>query len=377
MEQEENCMECGNNEFEHDDVRSEYHCTFCGCIVEDQLDSNPAQFMNSEGQIERELNSNRLGADERQTWLNTRDASGRPVVYNRQQRLRNRNFDRNSRSERTWLKTDVERLIDSPNMPGIRAMKTLAKKILSQTHSTEEHAKRMTNSVTWKAMKDANDGQDVPLPLNQTRHAQKTNEDDTRNGNYSTRMIAIATLNIAARIMGIELPTRQLSNAFDVKHDHVIRESTNIKKYLIIIWKAEALIVEQGNQIKSLPRMGIPQGNLQSRSWSEADIRAAIDDLRPSLEKKFGTMTARLMITEIWAMLEEAREHKYLSGQNIRLVTAGLTVRSSQARGVSRLKQRIANWLGISTNRLKRLEKDYSLVMDAIFNNHNSATSKA
>ena len=94
MEQEENCMECGNNEFEHDDVRSEYHCTFCGCIVEDQLDSNPAQFMNSEGQIERELNSNRLGADERQTWLNTRDASGRPVVYNRQQRLRNRNFDR-------------------------------------------------------------------------------------------------------------------------------------------------------------------------------------------------------------------------------------------------------------------------------------------
>ncbi|MBA45071.1 MAG: hypothetical protein CMB31_00595 [Euryarchaeota archaeon] len=374
MKHEENCMECGNNEFEHDDVRSEYHCTFCGCIVEDQLDSNPAQFMNSEGQIERELNSNRLGADERQTWLNTRDASGKPVVYNRQQRLRNRNFDRNSRSERTWLKTDVERLIDSPNMPGIRTMKTLAKKILSQTHSTEEHAKRMANSVTWKAMKDANYGQDVPLPLNQTRHAQKTSKDDTRNGNYSTRMIAIATLNIAARIMGIELPTRQLSNVFDVEHDHVIRESTNIKKYLIIIWKAEALIVEQGNQIKSLPRMGIPQGNLQSRIWSESDIRAAIDDLRPSLEKKFGTMTARLMITEIWAMLEEARDHTYLSGQNIRLVAAGLTVRSTQARGVSRLKQRIADWLGITTTRLKRLEKDYSLVMDAIFNNHNSAT---
>ena len=377
MKQEENCMECGNNEFEHDDVRSEYHCTFCGCIVEDQLDSNPAQFMNSEGQIERELNSNRLGADERQTWLNTRDASGRPVVYNRQQRLRNRNFDRNSRSERTWLKTDVERLIDSPNMPGIRSMKTLAKKILSQTHSTEEHAKRMENSVMWKAMKDVNDGQDVPLPLNQSRHAQKTGEDDTRNGNYSARMMAIATMNIAARIMGIELPTRQLSNAYDVEHDHVIKESTNIKKYLIIIWKAEALILKQGNQSESLPRMGIPQGNLQSRSWSESDIRAAIDDLRPSLEKKFGTMTARLMITEIWAMLEEAREHTYLSGQNIRLVTAGLTVRSTQARGVSRLKQRIADWLGITTTRLKRLEKDYSLVMDAIFNNHNSATTKA
>ncbi len=375
MEQDENCMECGNNEFEHDEVRCEYHCTFCGCIVEDKLDSNPVQFMNSEGQIERELNSNRLGADEAKTWSNTRDASGKPVVYNRQQRLRNRYFDRNSRSERTWLKTDVERLIDSPNMLGIRTMKTLAKKILSQTHSTEEHAKRMANSVTWKAMKEANGGEDVPLPLNQTRHAQKTSEDDTRNGNYSTRMVAIATMNMAARIMGIELPTRQLSNAYDVEHDHVIRESTNIKKYLVIIWKAEASIVEQGNQNDSLPRMGILQGMLQSRTWSESDIRAAIDDLRPSLESKFGTMTARLMVTEIWAMLEEAREHKYLSGQNIRLVTAGLAVRSTQARGVSRLKQRIAGWLGITTNRLKRLEKDYSLVMDVIFNNHNSATA--
>ena len=375
MKQEENCMECGNNEFEHDDVRSEYHCTFCGCIVEDQLDNNPVQFMNGEGQIERELNSNRLGADEGKTWLNTKDAFGKPVVYNRQQRLRNRIFDRNSRSERTWLKTDVERLIDSPNMPGNRTMKTLAKKILSQTHSTEEHGKRMENSVMWKAMKDANDGQDVPLPLNQTRHAQKTSEDDTRNGNYSTRMVAIATMNIAARIMGIELPTRQLSNAYDVEHDHVIRESTNIKKYLIIIWKAQALIVEQGNQNESLPRMGILQGSLQSRTWSESDIRAAIDDLRPSLESKFGTMTARLMVTEIWAMLEEAREHTYLSGQNIRLVTAGLAVRSTQARGVSRLKQRIVGWLGITTNRLKRLENDYSLVMDVIFNNHNSATA--
>ncbi len=375
MEQDENCMECGNNEFEHDEVRSEYHCTFCGCIVEDKLDSNPVQFMNSEGQIERELNSNRLGADEAKTWSNTRDASGKPVVYNRQQRLRNRYFDRNSRSERTWLKTDVERLIDSPNMPGNRTMKTLAKKILSQTHSTEEHAKRMENSVMWKAMKDANGGEDVPLPLNQTRHAQKTSEDDTRNGNYSTRMVAIATMNMAARIMGIELPTRQLSNAYDVEHDHVIRESTNIKKYLVIIWKAEASIVEQGNQNDSLPRMGILQGMLQSRTWSESDIRAAIDDLRPSLESKFGTMTARLMVTEIWAMLEEAREHKYLSGQNIRLVTAGLAVRSTQARGVSRLKQKIAGWLGITTTRLKRLEKDYSLVMDVIFNNHNSATA--
>ena len=74
-------------------------------------------------------------------------------------------------------------------------------------------------------------------------------------------------------------------------------------------------------------------------------------------------------------MLEEAKGHAYLSGQNIRLVTAGLTVRATKARGQSRLKQRIADWLGITTTRLKRLEKDYSLVIDVIFNNHNSATA--
>ena len=374
MEMKENCVECGSNEFEHDDVRAEYHCTICGCIVEDQLDDNVTQFMNSEGQIEREMNSNRLGSDESKTWGSTRDAAGRPVVYNRQERLRNSRFDRNSRAERTWLKTDVERFIEN-NMAGSRVMKTLAKKILAQTHSTEEHEKRRGNSVMWEAMKQMNNGEDVPLPLNQTRHAQKTGDDDTRNGNYSTRMVAIAVMNIAARIMGVALPTKQLATALDVHHDHLIRESMNIKKYLTIIWKAEDLIIEQGNQSQSVPRMGISPGRLsEGRTWSEADIRAAIDDLRPSLEEKFGTMNARMMITEIWAMLEEARGHAYLSGQNIRLVTAGLTVRSTKARGQSRLKQRIADWLGITTNRLKRLEKDYSLVMDVIFNNHHRST---
>ena len=374
MEMKENCIECGSNEFEHDDVRAEYHCTICGCIVEDQLDDNVTQFMNSEGQIEREMNSNRLGSDETKTWGSTRDAAGRPVVYNRQERLRNSRFDRNSRAERTWLKTDVERFIEN-NMAGSRVMKTLAKKILAQTHSTEEHEKRRGNSVMWEAMKQMNNGEDVPLPLNQTRHAQKTGDDDTRNGNYSTRMVAIAVMNIAARIMGVALPTKQLATALDVHHDHLIRESMNIKKYLTIIWKAEDLIIEQGNQSQSVPRMGISPGRLsEGRTWSEADIRAAIDDLRPSLEEKFGTMNARMMITEIWAMLEEARGHAYLSGQNIRLVTAGLTVRSTKARGQSRLKQRIADWLGITTNRLKRLEKDYSLVIDDIFNNHHRST---
>ena len=374
MEMKENCVECGSNEFEHDDVRAEYHCTICGCIVEDQLDDNVTQFMNSEGQIEREMNSNRLGSDESKTWGSTRDAAGRPVVYNRQERLRNSRFDRNSRAERTWLKTDVERFIEN-NMAGSRVMKTLAKKILAQTHSTEEHEKRRGNSVMWEAMKQMNNGEDVPLPLNQTRHAQKTGDDDTRNGNYSTRMVAIAVMNIAARIMGVALPTKQLATALDVHHDHLIRESMNIKKYLTIIWKVEDLIIEQGNQSQSVPRMGISPGRLsEGRTWSEADIRAAIDDLRPSLEEKFGTMNARMMITEIWAMLEEARGHAYLSGQNIRLVTAGLTVRSTKARGQSRLKQRIAGWLGITTNRLKRLEKDYSLVIDDIFNNHHRST---
>ena len=374
MEMKENCIECGSNEFEHDDVRAEYHCTICGCIVEDQLDDNVTQFMNSEGQIEREMNSNRLGSDETKTWGSTRDAAGRPVVYNRQERERNSRFDRNSRAERTWLKTDVERFIEN-NMAGSRVMKTLAKKILAQTHSTEEHEKRRGNSVMWEAMKQMNNGEDVPLPLNQTRHAQKTGDDDTRNGNYSTRMVAIAVMNIAARIMGVALPTKQLATALDVHHDHLIRESMNIKKYLTIIWKAEDLIIEQGNQSQSVPRMGISPGRLsEGRTWSEADIRAAIDDLRPSLEEKFGTMNARMMITEIWAMLEEARGHAYLSGQNIRLVTAGLTVRSTKARGQSRLKQRIADWLGITTNRLKRLEKDYSLVIDDIFNNHHRST---
>ena len=374
MEMKENCVECGSNEFEHDDVRAEYHCTICGCIVEDQLDDNVTQFMNSEGQIEREMNSNRLGSDETKTWGSTRDAAGRPVVYNRQERLRKRRFQRNSRPERTWLKTDVERFIEN-NMAGSRVMKTLAKKILAQTHSTEEHEKRKGNSVMWEAMKQMNNGEDVPLPLNQTRHAQKTGDDDTRNGNYSTRMVAIAVMNIAAKIMGVTLPTKQLATALDVHHDHLIRESMNIKKYLTIIWKAEDLIIEQGNQSQSVPRMGIsPRRLSEGRTWSEADIRAAIDDLRPSLEEKFGTMNARMMITEIWAMLEEARGHAYLSGQNIRLVTAGLTVRSTKARGQSRLKQRIADWLGITTNRLKRLEKDYSLVIDDIFNNHHRST---
>ena len=369
MKIEENCKECGNDVFEHDSVRAEYHCTTCGCIVEAQLDNDVVQFMNSEGQIEREIGGNTHGSDPRKTWASTRDVNGRPVNMSTQARLRSGRFDRNSRTERTWLRNDVERFIET-NMPGSGQMKNLAKKILSQTHSTEEHQKRMAHPILWKVMKDVNDGKHVPLPLNQSRHAQKTSDNDTRNGNYTTRMVAIAVMNIAARIMGINLPTKKLASDLDVIHDHVINESKNICKYLTIVSKAEKILIEQGNL--NITRMGIPIIKSQTRMWGETDIRDAMDDLRPEFEMLFGNMIAREMITEIWAMIEEGRGHTHLSGQNVRLVAAGLTVRSTQARGKSRLKQRIANWLKVTPNRLKRLESDFSFVMDEIFKNHHS-----
>ena len=80
-------------------------------------------------------------------------------------------------------------------------------------------------------------------------------------------------------------------------------------------------------------------------------------------------MNASKMITKLWAMMEEARAHQFLAGENIRLVAAGFTARSVQAMNPKdRLKEQIARWLGITRIRVNRLEKQYSMLMDEIFN---------
>ena len=226
---------------------------------------------------------------------------------------------------------------------------------------------RMNDPQMRAAMENANDGEEVKSTLNQTRHSQKTSKDSIRNGDYTVRMVAVASMHVAAKMMGININTKKLAAEFDVDHDHVITESKNIVKYLNIVWEAES-------NLKSPDwRMPLSPGLLRDRRcWSENDIRNVIDNIRPELEAKYGRLNASKMITRIWAMMEQARSHQFLAGENIRLVAASFTARSIRAvNPKDRLKEKIARWLGIKHTRVKRLEKQYSLLMDEIFDANN------
>jgi len=372
MSMEKNtCEECGSNNMLHDENRGEHNCEDCGLVKVDNIErSDIVQFMNDDGMIERKVGGEELGSDHKKTWSSVRDASGKPVKLNSRTRRRLGAFDRNSRSKRTALRTHVERRIDAPCMPGIRIVKTTAKKVLSQTHSTEEHKKRMDNSRVKAAMEKANDGEPVALPLNQTRHCQKTGKDNLRNGDYTIRMVSIAAMHVAARMIGVDLNTKQMAADMDVDHDHVMTESKNIVRYLNIVWESERILNDPAW------RMALSPGRLALRDWSEPDIRSAMDAIRPDFEATFGRIKARKMITELWAMIEHARDHQYLAGENIRLVTASLAVRTVNAMNPkARLKEKIARWLGIRTNRLKRLERQYGILMDEIFDSYHDSAS--
>ena len=59
------------------------------------------------------------------------------------------------------------------------------------------------------AMEKANNGEEVKSPLNQTRHSQKTSKDSIRNGDYTVRMVAVASMHVAAKMMGMNINTKK------------------------------------------------------------------------------------------------------------------------------------------------------------------------
>ena len=362
------CIVCYGNNLGYDDLKGEHVCNDCGHVTVENVDrTDITQFINNEGRVDRNIGGKELGTSIPESFKWRTDYNGKTIsTNNRRQTNRMRKQD-NWSKPRTPFRIHVGRCIDSEKMSGSRILKATAKNIVGQTHDKELHEKRMSDPQMRAAMENANNGEEVPSPLNQTRHSQKTSKDSIRNGDYTVRMVAVASMHVAAKMMGMNINTKKLAAEFDVDHDHVITESKNIEKYLNIVWEAES------NLNSPDWRMPLSPGLLRDRRcWSEADIRGVIDDIRPELEAKYGRLNASKMITRIWAMMEQARSHQFLAGENIRLVAAGFTNRSVKAMSPKdRVKATIATWLGIKHNRVKRLEKQYSLLMDDIFDANN------
>ncbi|MBI31914.1 MAG: hypothetical protein CMB72_04945 [Euryarchaeota archaeon] len=362
------CIMCYGNDLSYDDIKGEHVCNDCGYVTVDNVDrTDITQFINNEGMVDRKIGGNELGTSIDESFKWRTDYNGKKITSgNRRQTNRMRKQD-NWSKPRTPFRIHVGRRIDSEKMSGSRVLKATAKKIVGQTHDKELHEKRMNDPQMRAAMENANDGEEVKSTLNQTRHSQKTSKDSIRNGDYTVRMVAVASMHVAAKMMGININTKKLAAEFDVDHDHVITESKNIEKYLNIVWEAES------NLNSPDWRMPLSPGLLRDRRcWSENDIRNVIDNIRPELEAKYGRLNASKMITRIWAMMEQARSHQFLAGENIRLVAASFTARSIRAvNPKDRLKAQIARWLGIKHTRVKRLERQYSLLMDEIFDANN------
>ena len=365
---DDECIVCYGNDLGYDDIKGEYVCNDCGHVTVENVDrTDITQFINNEGMVDRKIGGNELGSSISESFKWRTDFNGKTIsTMNRRQTNRMKKQE-NWSKPRTPFRIYVGRCIDSEKMSGSRILKATAKKIVGQTHDKELHEKRMNDPQMRAAMEGANNGEEVKSPLNQTRHSQKTNKDSIRNGDYTVRMVAVASMHVAAKMIGMNINTKKLAAEFDVDHDHVITESKNIEKYLNIVWEAESIL--------NSPewRMPLSPGLVRDRRcWSETDIHCVIDDIRPELEAKYGRFNASKMITRIWAMMEQARSHQFLAGENIRLVAAGFTARSVKAINQKhRLKSQIARWLGIKLNRVKRLERQYSLLMDEIFDANN------
>ncbi len=362
---DDECIVCYGNDLGYDDIRGEHVCNDCGHVTVDNVDrTDITQFINKEGMVDRNVGGKELGTNISESFKWRTDFGGKVITANNRRQTRRMGKAEQWSKPRTPFSVHVGRRIDSEKMSGSRVLKATAKNIVGQTHDKKLHEKRMNDPQMRAAMENANDGEEVKSPLNQTRHCQKTGEDSIRNGDYTVRMVAVASMHVAAKMMGMNLNTKKLAAEFDVDHDHVITESKNIEKYLKIVWQAESNL----NSPDWI--MPLSPGLLRDRRcWSEADILNVIDDLRPKFEAKYGRMNASKMITKLWAMMEEARAHQFLAGENIRLVAAGFTARSVQAMNPKdRLKEQIATWLGITRIRVNRLEKQYSMLMDEIFN---------
>lgn len=364
---DDGCIVCYGNDLAYDDIKGEHVCNDCGHVTVENVDrTDITQFINNEGIVDRKIVGNELGSSIPESIKWRKDINGKKIS---KENVRQTN---RWRKRDNWTKPKIAfpvragKHINSDKMPFPR-LKTKAKEIVEQTHNKALHDRRMSDPQMRAAMIKANDGKHVKSPLNQTRHCQKTSDKSVRNGDYTERMVAVASMHIAAKMMGMTLNTKKLAAEFDVEHDHVITESKNIERYLNIVWDAE----EDLNNPNW--RMPLDPGLLKDRRcWSEADIRNVIDDLRPEFEAKYGRINASKMITKLWAVMEQARSHQFLAGENIRLVAAGFAARSIREMNPrDRLKTQIANWLGIKPNRVKRLEKQYSLLMDNIFGANN------
>ncbi|MBA45844.1 MAG: hypothetical protein CMB31_04585 [Euryarchaeota archaeon] len=360
------CEVCGGTEFDYDHIRGEHICRLDGFTVQDRIDrADISGFFNSEGKLERKIGANQLGSDHTETFKKLRDYSGKSLPSNKKDWGRRKKFNRNIMIERTPLRIEVEKYIKT--MSGNGLVKSIAKKIISHTHSTEAHNEKMGHTLLWAEMKNANDGNDVSLPLNETRHAQKMNEKDTRNGNYTVRMVSLAAMTVASRIVNEELNTKQIAKQHDVQHNHLINESRNIVNYLRIIWVALGSIDTKENP--DLARIiTFPPGHLFNRSWSDKDINSSIDLLRTMFEQEVGTRISRKAMKRLEQMLNHANKHRYLCGENINLVATAFAFRISKALNPKfRLKSRICSILGIKPNRIDRLESQFSNVLDKYF----------
>ena len=365
---DDECIVCYGNDLGYDDIKGEHVCNDCGHVTVENVDrTDITQFINNEGMVDRKIGGNELGSSISESFKWRTDYNGKTISTTNRRQTNRMKKQANWSKPRTPFRIHVGRCIDSEKMSGSRILKATAKKIVGQTHDKELHEKRINDPQMRAAMEKANNGEEVKSPLNQTRHSQKTSKDSIRNGDYTVRMVAVASMHVAAKMMGMNINTKKLAAEFDVDHDHVITESKNIEKYLNIVWEAESILNSPDW------RMPLSPGLLRDRRcWSETDIHSVIDDIRSELEAKYGRINASKMITRIWAMMEQARSHQFLAGENIRLVAAGFTARSVQAMNPKdRLKEQIATWLGITRIRVNRLEKQYSMLMDEIFNANN------
>ena len=359
------CPECGGSDFIEDTTRGEFTCVVDGVVIRSNVldDNDVFQGASNIENVGRDLgsqgrdnyakrNKNRLGSCPYAT-LNGQingSASSATRAYHR----RLMTIQRNHLAERPTLRRKAQRIIDSDRMPGELSVKDMANRILLETHDLESESRHSSDSALMKKIRETNDGEKPPYPLNQVRHLQALTKKDgdekttvRSNKGDSATVAAIAAMAIAARMLGKSFSIERVAKEHGLSRKDIHTEKKNMMGYLKTILSAEMKL----NRTISI--LNFDASRIMGRPrWTESEIVAVIENIGPSMVEIHGLEEGRRLTRLLGDLLRIASRDSGLSGENLRVVAATFCDRMNKYRERRRVFKIISEALNVSRQRV-------------------------
>ncbi len=374
------CPECGGSDFIEDITHGELICVTDGVVVRSNIldDNDVFQGASNIEDVGRDLgkerdpyanrNKNSLGSCSQATMYGHINGSASPAMKNKYRELLRYRND----AERPILRRKAQRIIKSSKMPGEKSVKDTANSILVDTHDLESKGKHSGDSELMDMMMKSNGGKEPSYPLNQVRHLQaltKKDGDETttvrNNKGDSATVAAIAAMSIAARILGKPFSVGRIAKEYGLASGDIYTEKKNILAYIKAILSAERRLNREFSVLSFNPSR-IMMGR---RRWTEDQIMAVIETIRPSMVKIHGSEEGLLLTRLLDGLLRTASKDQGLSGESLHAVAASFCDRMNKFRGRQRVFVIISEALNVSRGSVNTVTKKFGGLINRLVAN--------